>query len=293
LELWWLKSVHRTLRPVWRLSCLLALACLVAAGCGGGGDTTSTDPTTTSADVDGDGGGPPPALGPAKAKESVKDAEKRIADALESRDCDEINELNLLALTGLDAEQRCTYLKRLTGLKATGAEEYGDAGAVIDYALGRRTVSAVLLRDSDGLLHIAFLNPFNEEKTVGTPYAKEFDKAAEQAVKALEKGDCDAYVEVVFRRFGRGSLSDKEICEFVKSNPIANLLEAAPDAQLEKSGGNGAYAFYTLGTPRVNMTLVLASEQEDEAPKSAPPLPKGAAEYAYFGAYRTNESATE
>ncbi len=290
-------SDRRGAAPALSLICALFLGALLA-GCGGGDDTstsTSSSQTTTAAGGGGgDGGGGDdtsthPALGPAEAKESVDQAQQRIADALDSKDCDQINELNPLSRPSLDTPERCAYLQRLAGLKVSGAKEYGPAGGVIDYEQGNRIVSAVLVVDSDGLYHVAFLNPFNDKPTVGTPYAKEFDKAAADAVKAFKDGDCDAYQEVVFRRSGRGTKSAKDLCAYVESNPVSNLLEAVPDAQLAKSGGNDAYAFFTLGTPGANLTLVMAREQEEGAPPKAPALPKGAAEFAYVDAYRTNE----
>ena len=107
-----------------------------------------------------------------EAKESIGEAQKRIDDALASKDCKRINDLNPLGRPGLSSAQRCAYLSQLAGLTPVGAEEYGDAGAVIDYKQGDRTIDAVLIRDADGRYTIAFFNPFNGRKTVGTPYAQ-------------------------------------------------------------------------------------------------------------------------
>jgi hypothetical protein len=162
---------------------------------------------------------------------------------------------------------------------------------VIDYRDGMSTISAVLVLDRDGLYHVAFLNPFNQGPTVGTPYAQQFDRAAKEAVEALEKGDCAAYLEVVFRRIGLGAGDKPRVCAFVDENPIGNLLAAQPDAELERAGGNADYGFYTLSTPAVNLTIVLARERDEGAPPNAPDLPAGAAEYGFVSAYPTNQPA--
>lgn len=264
---------RRIARSVAISACLLAAS--TAAGCGGGASSTGSGAAT---------------LGAAKATESIGEAQKRIDDALASKDCKRINDLNPLGRPGLSSAQRCAYLSQLAGLTPVGAEEYGDAGAVIDYKQGDRTIDAVLIRDADGRYRIAFINPFNGRKTVGTPYAHQFDAAAHESLKALEGRDCSAYIRVVFRRFARGSTDEQQICAFVDQNPTAKLLETQPDFAFDRAGGSAYYGFYTLGTPSSNSTMILAREQNEGAPAGTPKLPPGAAEYAYVGIYRTNDT---
>src|SRR5918996_6501443 len=141
---------------------------------------------------------------PPAAQESIGEAEKKIRFLLASDDCDAINELNPVSRQEfLNTEDRCELLKRLDGLKVRGAEEYGDAGAVIDFASGKRTVSAVLIRDQDGLFHVAFIDLLRGVPSVDTRFAKQFDGAAERAVEALADKDCDAFLDVAYRRPGR------------------------------------------------------------------------------------------
>jgi len=231
---------------------------------------------------------------PTAAQESVKEAEGKIMFLLDSDDCEAINELNPVSRQEvLNTEERCEYLKRLDGLKVRGAEEYGDAGAVIDFASGKRTVSAVLIRDQDGLLHVAFIDLFRGVPSVDTKLAKQFDDAAERAVEALADKDCDAFLDVAYRRFGRGAGSTEQVCPRVEENPIAALFEAYPKAKVKRLGGNEAYGFYSVSTPAVHYTIVLAHETEKGAPPEAPPLPKGAAEYGFVDAYPTNTRAEE
>ena len=273
--------------------CLMGLVGL-GSGCGGGGEETTSVTGSAGGAQDeaaaGDGESTAP-LGPARPKESIEQAERRIAKALASGDCEAINGLNPLSRPGLSSQRRCAYLRRLDGLPVTGAQAYGKAGAVIDYRSGERTISAVLVLDRDGLYHVAFLNPFNARPSVGTPYAPGFDRAAKQAVEALQKGDCAAYLEVVFRRIGLGTADKQQVCAFADQNPIGTLLAAQPEADLERAGGNADYGFHTVSAPTVNFTIVLAREQDEGAPPSAPSLPKGAAKYGYVTAYLTNRSS--
>src|SRR5918995_6812050 len=212
---------------------------------------------------------------PPAAQESIGEAEKKIRFLLASDDCDAINELNPVSRQEfLNTEVRCELLKRLDGLKVRGAEEYGDAGAVIDFASGSRTVSAVLIRDRDGLFHVAFIDLLRGVPSADTKLAKQFDGAAERGVKALANRDCDAFLDVAHRRFGRGAGSRDQVCPRVDENPIANFFEAYPKAKTERLGGNEGYGFYSVSTPGVHVTAVLARQTEKGAPAEAPPLPK-------------------
>jgi hypothetical protein len=257
----------------------LALALVsVLSGCGGG------DSDTTTAQQN---------LGPPKASEDVDQAEKRIAKTLASGDCKRINELNPPSRPSLNTKQRCTYLRRLAGLEAVGARAYGDDAAVIDYALGARTYSAILIRDEEGLFHIAFFNPFGVDKAVGTKYAEAFDSTARRTLAALKDRDCKAFEEVAFVRFGLGSQDDQTICDYVENNPIANQLEDFPDAEFKAAGGNADYAFYTLATPATRWIMVFAREADRAGQPAALDLPPEAPTYGYVGAYLTGSRGSD
>ena len=231
---------------------------------------------------------------PPAAQESIQEAENKIRFLVASDDCEAINELNPVSRQEfINTEERCALLKRLDGLKVRGAEAYGDAGAVIDFASGKRTVSAVLIRDQDGLFHVAFIDLFRGARSVDTKLVKQFDDAAERAVKALAKKDCDAFLDVAYRRIGRFAGSREQVCTFVEQNPFANALEAYPKAKVKRLGGNGAYGFYSVSTPAVHYTVVLAQQTEKGAPPEAPPLPKGAPEYGFVDAIVTNTRAED
>jgi 4-amino-4-deoxy-L-arabinose transferase-like glycosyltransferase len=262
------------------------------------GDDESGNDNGTTVPTQGAGGqgkaSQPRLVEPPASRESVKEAKKKITTLLASDECDRINELNPVSRQQfLDTKDRCESLKRLDGLKVRGAEPYGDAGAVIDYASGSRTISAVLIRDRDGLFHVAFIDGLRGVPSADTKLAKQFDGAAERGVKALANRDCDAFLDVAHRRFGRGAGSRDQVCPRVDENPIAKLFEAYPKAKTKRLGGNEAYGFYSVSTPGVHVTAVLARQTEKGAPAEAPPLPKAAAKYGYVDDYVTNLRAED
>lgn len=256
----------------------LALGLTIVTGCG----ATSETPDETT----------PPDLEPPEAKESISEAERRIAKTVSSDDCDAINELNPLSRPQLRTDRRCDYLKRIDGLDVLAAEDYGNLGGVIDYRRGAGVISAVLIRDSDGLFHVAFLDAFRGEPSAGTKAPPEFDRAADRAVKALEDGDCEAFLEVASRRFGAGVGSDSKVCNRIENSRVAAAREASPDAELEPLGGNGGYAFYGLASPGAYLVIVTAQQVESDATdrlsSEIADLPEGASEHAYVDAYRAN-----
>ena len=270
------------------------LVAVLLAGCGGDDDDEPTrdEPASKPAGKPGkpaDAPTPDP-LGPAESKETIEEATDRITDTLAGGDCAEIGELNPISRPTLATDSRCEYLKRLDEFEVAGSEAFGEgdgAAGVIDFSVGARTFTAVLVRDADGLFHIAFVDFFRGTESVGTKPAKGFGEAAEQAVDALVDGDCGAYREVVYERFGRGAAGKDAVCSYVESNPLAKTAETFPEAEPVAIGGNAGYAFYSFGKPGVSFTLVLAEQAEDPEGK-APPLPKGAARYAFVDAYVTN-----
>lgn len=275
--------------------------CLAAiVGCGSGsssstdesGSTTaSSGAGTESSDTTGSSGTAKP-VGEPPQKESLQAAEKRIKTAIASGDCDKINELNPVSIPQLNTDERCDLLKRLLVGKPLDSESFKDLAAVIDYGNPNRVFSALLIRDIDGLYHVAFIDPFHESAAVGTPFAKQFEKSADTAFESLGSKDCDAYIGVVYRFSGVGASTDEaDICPRVESNLIAAALERSPDAKPKLIGGDGFYAFYGLDTASSYLTLAFAKQSESELPANLSgerKLPAGAAKYAYLGAYRTN-----
>jgi hypothetical protein len=188
----------------------------------------------------------------------------------------------------LDNPKRCAALKRLASLKSTGAAAY-PGGGIIDYAVGPRTLAAILIVDSDRLYHITLLDPFVGKPSVGTSFAPQFDAAARKAVTALTHRDCQGFLAVVSRQIGLGKLGPKHLCPLPK-NPFSVIGSRFPSAKPRRLGGNADFAFYSYGTPGINYTLLFARESNQGLPPAVPKLPKGAATYAYLASYPTNRN---
>ena len=251
---------------------------LLLAACGSDGGGTSGPAAAP-------GGAPP-------VKENVADAQRRIAGALATGDCRQVNALAPLQEGAASATPApCEQLKNLTNLEVGGRAGYGDLGGVIDYKTTDGVVSAVLVRDSDGLLHVAFVNPFNRTPTVGTPLAGPFDGAARDAVNALREKNCAAFLRAAFRRFGEGGLPRSVVCQLVDAGGLSAALEGRGTVRLISAGGNRYYAFYGLRTRAGFFTIVMAKESSSVPPSVAavaPPLPPGSASYGFVQAYLTN-----
>jgi hypothetical protein len=266
--------------------CALALVAATAlAACGGGDDS---DGTRTIGSL-----GPPP------VEETIEEAQERFEEAYSSDDCEEVYDLFVLSTRSeANTEARCRALQRMADREVSGAASYGDLGGVIEYSAGDDVISAVLIRDADGLFHIVLLDSYNRRPTVGTPKAKQFDAAARAAVNALQDEDCQAFLEVANRRFGVGALTDQQVCQTVKANSLAAALAGKRKVRLKPLGGNGSYAFYGLQTPSVYFIVVAAKASRD-VPKSlrdsgvATKLPPGAATYGYVQAYAIRPVAEE
>ncbi|HEY7151959.1 MAG TPA: hypothetical protein VH391_09785 [Solirubrobacterales bacterium] len=235
--------------------------------------------------------GAPKQLGPAKPKESIEQAQTRIDETLSSGDCDRIAKLNPLSRPALDNPKRCAALKRLASLQTTGAAAY-PGGGILDYAVGPRTLAAILVVDSDGRYHITLLDPFVGKSSIGTPFAPQFDAAARKAATALAHRDCDAFLAVASRQIGPGTLNREQVCPLPR-NAFSVIGGQFPAAKPKRLGGNADFAFYSYGTPGVNYTLLLARESNEGLPPTLPKIPKSAATYSYLAAYPTNRKEPE
>lgn len=198
-----------------------------------------------------------------------------------------MNELNPTSRTAFSTDERCKILQ-VVSTEVVDTAQYGDGG-VIEYELRDGPASALLVRDADGLFHIAYLDPRVPEPTIGTNLAAEFDQVAQQAVDALREGDCDAFLKVAFVEFGPSSGDKAHTCGYVENFPLAKLLKQDPKIEPELMGGNGTFAFYGLSLPGSFWTMILARQtQEDRFPEEGDPLPKDAPEYGYLDSFRTN-----
>jgi hypothetical protein len=284
------RAASGPLRSILGMGLALAAALLMSA-CG---DEANNDPSNVPSNQPHN----EPLQGPPPVSESLDEALSRISEILASGDCDEINGLNPLSRPNLSSDARCQYLLRITDAEYDDSEEFGDLGAVADYTRGGKTISMVLIRDRDGLYHVAFIDPFRGVPSVGTDFPDDFDQAAEDAVNALQARDCQAFLTVASRRFGFGAGDDTVVCPRVENPLLSNLLKPIEgDVHPERIGGNGGYAFYSIETPASFLTIVMAQQTEGKnLPSGISPeiatLPPDAAEYSYVDAYQTNPRHT-
>jgi hypothetical protein len=275
-----------------RLKALAATAvalALSAAGCSGSGAPDGSDTQSASAPTSAAAGQKPP--GPPAISETIDEAVRRIDDVVRSGDCEQIAALNPLTRPKMANPSRCEVLKGLAGLQVKRAAAYGGEAGVVDYVRGDRTVSALLVGDRDGLFHVAYIDAFRGTASVGTKRLPELDLAAERAVRALRRHDCEGFLDAAYRRFGFAGGTDAEVCERVEVNPLA-ALDPRGKARLERLGGNGHYGFYGLDTPGSYLTLITAQQTEAGVPETMPEriaaLPNGAPAYGFVDAFRTN-----
>jgi hypothetical protein len=275
------------MRP--RFLLVVALAATLLAGCGSvfSSSSNTTGGSAKQAGKSSEPPKPPKPVGPPPAKESINHAEKRIQRVASSSDCDVVNKLNPLHRPDLNTAARCESLKNLGDLKPAAAASYGDAG-VIDYSLGIRTMSLVLVRQPDGLFHVLFPDYLVATPSVGTKYANQFDGAAQGAVKALRIHRCGAFLANANRELGPGSLSKGDACDFVDNNPVADVFGSDQEAGIDRLGGNRNFGFFGISSPGGYFTLVFAHETPADYLPQGKTLPKDAPAYGFTGIYLTN-----
>jgi hypothetical protein len=264
---------------------VVALAGCSVFGSSGKESTTGSSATTTEAKV-------PKSAKPLevpKPTASVQDAEKQIAK-LSASGCKAAYKLNPVNTRSfLDNQSRCRQLQGLAGLKVDDAATY-KGGAVIDYALGVRTLSVILVRDQDGALRVATPDYFLADPSVGTKLAPQFDQAALKTVNALRTHDCALFLRYASQELGPASVGRKQACDFANKNPVADVFGSYPQAKLQRLGGNANVAFYGIGTPYTYYTLVFTKETSGDYFPQGQSLTKDAPTYGYSGIYLTGQS---
>jgi len=269
------------------LAFIAVLAALAIAGCGRepSDDTSTTESTTEEADVP---------LEPPQPKESIDDAVKRLAKALDSEDCKDISEFNLSSRPIEDEEARCDGLITLLGgRKVLGSEEFS-SGGVVDYEYGELGVTAVFVVEDDRRFHLAYADTLLDGESVGTKPAEEFDAAAEDAFTALSESDCDAFIDVANQRHGPGTAEEDAICDYVDANPLPALVESFEELEPELIGANADYALYSLATPDEVLTMVLGrAEDSKELSETYEPLPDDAPEFGFVDLIATDPAEAQ
>jgi hypothetical protein len=301
------KATATPTRPAWttRSPITLAIAATAATamivGCGGAGagsssstgsgsnDSASTGSTSTSAVHHAKPVGPP------RQKESLADAEKRIASTVASGDCAKINALAVSPPKNASQQKlqkSCAKLKKRLGKKPSKMQSFKGLAGVFDHAGKKRNSTAVLLRGADGLYHFAFISRFVDGPTVGTPFAPQYNEVAKSAFAALKTKNCDAFLKFAYVVTGPASKGRQRVCPRFSKNIVARTVSKTPSATPKLIGGNRYFAFYGVNG-KTYVTLVLARQAPSQRPPGTKPgklvVPKGAPEYAYVDAFATNE----
>jgi hypothetical protein len=254
---------------------VLALA-LAIGGCGSGSSGTSSTGTTSASS------------GPPRASETIKQAADRVAAAVKSGDCDQINPLLVgeYADEGGLGKSSCDYVKQIGAFKGPlASKEYGTGGAIDYYDPdGTYDPAVVMVVGDDSKWHIAYIDTpggvVESTKSLLGSAKKDFDRSAEQAVDALRTGNCKEFLGVAYRSFGIGGGSDADVCKRLPSSPVATALKDDPQAKPVPLGGNSNNAFYGLSTSDGYFTIV-----EAQQPPSVN-LPADAAQYAFVNGYK-------
>ena len=230
------------------LACLLALA-----GCGGDGNKDD-DPRNR--------GGLARSADPEPA-ESVGDAVDRIRGAVTATGCEAVKGL-LHSTYGDVSEDACRAVKaELGAFRDPRGAEY-DTGAAIDFrTAGGRHRTVALALDADRTYRIVFVMDV-PGRTLGTPAPAAFDRNALAVVRAMQSGDCDAFLRLVARTAGLGVGPDAEVCGRVSDVPFRRELVANRAARPVPLGGNAWLAFYKL-RPRRDAYYTMVMAREDPA----------------------------
>lgn len=241
------------------LACLLAATALAACG---GGSKPKDDGARHR------GGNAPRNVDPTPS-ESVDDAIDRIHGAATASGCEAVKGL-LHSTYGDVSQDACNAVKaEIDGFRDPRGAAY-KTGAVIDYetAAGQHRTAALVL-DADRTYRIDFVIDVLGA-TVGTAKPAAFDRNALAVVRAMQAGDCDAFLRLTARTIGLGVGPDEEVCRRVSDVPVRRELVENRSARPVPLGGNAWLAFYKLRTRRdAYYTLVMA--REDPAPGGGTP----------------------
>lgn len=270
-------------RGAWTLSSLIVLAIAIAiGGCGSASRRPAAAPGPGFYRVLAMGS--PTGLPP--VKENVIQAERRIASTVASGDCDQIKALFILSTVKEQPDQSCQTLSLVEGARLSGAEAYAGQAAVLDYSTPSEPSSIVLLRDADGLFHIAFIAPHSRPSTVDTPLEKSADRNADAVVRAVRANDCDGFLANSNSAGGVGALPNRPACQQMATDPVRRAQFDDPAIRPIRLGGNERFAFYSLDGPRVYVAMVLAKRDPGTGVQWSP---RAAADrYGYVASYVTN-----
>jgi hypothetical protein len=206
--------------------------------------------------------------------ESLDDVIDRTRGAVTAGGCEAVKGL-MHSTYGELPSAACEAVKAaLDGFQDPRGASY-KTGAVVDYRtlMGSRRVM-VLALDSDRTYRLDFVSGVRQQ-TVGTPKPAAFDVNAQAVVRAMQSGDCDAFLRLVSRTKGLGVGPDEEVCRRVSDVAFRRELVERPATRPVALGGNSQVAFYKVRTgPDAYYTMIMERE----------PGPGGSARYVLVNA---------
>ena len=229
-----------------RVVLLVALcACALGPAACGGKKETAKRPVPAGRNVD-----PVPA-------EGVGSVVDRVEGAVTAGGCDPVKGL-LHSTYGEISDAACRAVKaEIDGFRDPTAKRYG-TGAVVDYTtFAGQHRSMALVLDADRTFRLDFVMS-EPDATIGTAKPAGFDRAAEAVVRAMQTGNCDAFLRLVDRGEGLGVGPDEQVCRRVSDLPFRRELVANPGVRPVPLGGNAYLAFYKVRTsPEAYYTMVM------------------------------------
>jgi hypothetical protein len=224
-------------------------------------------------------------IGPPPMKETIQQAAARIHRLIKSGDCGAINKLLPLSHTAGATTGRCHVTEQLASSSPVLVRSYKGLAGVIDYPRGAGFTTAVLVRDSDGLYHVAFFQSGERHTAANTDFDPQFTPAVGRALAAIRARDCTRFLKLSFHAFGPESGDLKADCARLQheNNTFAATLSDDPFAKPKLIGGNAYFAFYGIRSAFGYYTVVMILQ-----PRT--PTAAGVATHAYFDNYLVNES---
>ena len=156
---------------------------------------------------------------------------------------------------------------------------------MIAFQRAARTFNWIMVRDSDGLLHLAYFDALTGPAgTEGKLEPTVREGGRPRATKALAKKNCKVFLKYANRRVGLGRDDDEDHLRAGEGNALARYLAARRQAQARaRSRAVPPTPFWGVDTPGSYLTLVAAKLT---GPKEG--IPKDAPEYGIVDIYQTN-----
>lgn len=203
----------------------------------------------------------PDAPKPAESIEQFEARLKTAVAAIQSDQCDAVEQFNSRAGFQLPCDKKTKKL--FDGFEITGSKAYGTGGVVefrdaeVKDGVGAYTVAI----GEDGKFQITGpISPILSKTSLRDEprQADAMDKAAEDMVAAIRTNDCNAFHLAVITPEG---MSKPEACkqELTEAyGPLHQQLTRHKDAKPERIDGNDQFMFYSLQTGDEYRTLIVS-----------------------------------